>query len=992
MPHLKLSLLGSFRARVDDDPEPHFPSNHVRALLAILAVESDRPHHRSHLAALLWPYHEEARARAYLSHALTHLRKILVRSTDAAPFIHMHGETLQFNRHSDYELDLDAFLHPSDSSADEVITGRIARLQRQVENYRGEFLEGFSLKQNVVFEEWLVFTRERLHRNMLAALQELVDHFTSLDAYADALGYARRIVDMDPWREEAHRQVMLLLWRSDQRAEALRQYEICRRVLSDELQVQPSAETDSLRAQILAGAAPSPPSPTPSRAMRSPLRYSLTAPPTSFIGRAKELDDIRSLLLTPHVRLVTLTGVGGVGKTRIALRCASDLRAQFEDGVFVVSLASIQDDSLVVPTLEHALDIHEQGEVALSRFLANRAMLLVLDNFEHVISAAVEIADLLASCPRLKVLVTSRELLQIQGEHVVHVAPLGLPDLQTLPPLDALLHIPAVRLFVERAQAADNGFALTMQNAETIAHICLHLDGLPLAIELAAARMRLMSPQSVQRALSEGLLTLKSNARDLPERHQTLRGTIDWSYGLLNRREQRLFRRLSIFRGGCSLTAVLEVCQPGVGDESDLLDGLDSLLTKSLLSPVRGGDEIRFSMLEMLRAYGLERLREEDELYVVQRRHAEHFLALAVRAQQSLNTGDQVYWLDLLEDEHDNLRAAMEWAISTGEIELGYRLALALWRFWARRGFDAEAVAWYERLLACDIPRHLASQRVEIMGCMAPMLAAIGRREQARQVTESTIELSRRLGDKRVLGHALGFLATFVHGEEATGLLEEALSLSTEAGDWWNAATVHLTLGHMPLRRRAYAEARAHYQQALCLFRQQGDVVGEAWSQHDLGRLNYLEGHFEDACSAFAASVAGGQQVGYAIGVLSSLIGLALSEIRLGRLTAAQSHLQMCMDTMRPNLFDWCSVMIIEAAAALSSARGNHLNAARLLAAAARLSMEMHHVHTIAEFPDVTALWRDVAQRLSSEGLARAQAEGNALTQEEAIAYALTFT
>jgi predicted ATPase/class 3 adenylate cyclase len=420
--------------------------------------------------------------------------------------------------------------------------------------------------------------------------------------------------------------------------------------------------------------------------------------PTPFIGREKEVEAVQQLLLRESSRLVTLTGPGGVGKTRLALQVAADQASHFTDGTWFVSLAPISDPDLVIPAISLTLGLREARDQAplehLKRSLHEKKTLLLLDNFEQVVSAAMSVADLLAGCPRLKVLVTSREGLHVRAEREFPVPALALPDSKHLPDLVALSQYEAVALFIERAQAVKPDFQMTNANAPAVADICIHLDGLPLAIELAAARLKLLPPQALLKRLSHRLLVLTGGSQDLPSRQHTLRNTIQWSYDLLTEQEQRLFRWLSIFVGGCTLEAAAAVCSAPGALGMDILEGVTSLLDKSLLQ-------------QTLREYGLEVLETRGEREAAHQAHTTYYLALAEQAKPKLEGAEQGIWPERLEREHDNLRAALEWALEQGTDEqeskrraIALRLSAALEPFWEMRGYHSEARTFLERVLA----------------------------------------------------------------------------------------------------------------------------------------------------------------------------------------------------------------------------------------------------------------------------------------------------
>ena len=571
----------------------------------------------------------------------------------------------------------------------------------------------------------------------------------------------------------------------------------------------------------------------------------LQAQPTPFIGREREVEAVLAILARPAVRLLTLVGPPGIGKTRLAAQAAAQLLPLFRDGVFFVALSPISDHALVVPTIAQTLGVREIGGQPLLAVLADhlrhKELLLVLDNFEQVEGAAPLVADLLQAAPAVKVLVTSRTLLHLYGEHDFPVPPLDMPDPGESHTLDRLTGYEAVCLFTERAIAVKPDFRVTGENARAVAEICARLDGLPLAIELAAARVRVLPPQAIVHRLDHRLDLLTGGARNLPARQQTLRNAIEASYELLSSEEQTLFRRLAVFVGGCTLEAAEGVLKPAEDARaSDPLDITESLVDKSLLRQGEVQGEARFWMLETIREYALERLEESGEANTLRKHHAAYFLAQAEEAEEEMLGTDQGLWLAKLEGDLDNIRAAIAYCLAEGDAPGAARISGALRRFWYLHAHMAEGRKWLEASLLCKGPL-AAALRAKVLHGVGTLAWSQGDYEAARARYAESLDLFRALGDRHgeaTILHNLGAVA-LARGEWATArdLHMKSLLIFRELGHDWSIAQSLANLGLVALNTGDYEEAKRQLEESLALRRALGDKQGIAQSLNNLGTV-----------------------------------------------------------------------------------------------------------------------------------------------------------
>ncbi len=729
-----------------------------------------------------------------------------------------------------------------------------------------------------------------------------------------------------------------------------------------------------------------------------PRPSNLPMPRTAFIGREHEAATLRQLLDRHDVRLVTLTGPGGIGKTRLALQVAGEIGDQFLAGVCFVSLSVVGEPGLIASTIAQALGVRETGNQSAQEGLKDylggldQPMLLLLDNFEHLVSAAPAISELLSAGPMLKIVVTSQSPLHVYGEHEFPLPPLALPDPKSLLPLDVLSRLPAIALFVERARAVKRDFILTNENASAVAAVCARLDGLPLAIELAAARIKLLSPSAMLLRLESCLNLLTGGARDLPARQRTLRGTVDWSYSLLNPAEQTLFRRLSVFSGGCTLEAVEAVCDTAGDLGLDVLDGVASMVDKSLVQQV--GDaagETRFVMLTTIREYALERLAASDDVAATRRSHAAYYLVLA--EEGALEAAAHPEWLDRFEVEHDNFRAALEYLIKTGDADWGLRLGTALFHFWETREYLTEGRSRIARLLALEEAAARPKLRSRLLFSAAVLAGEQGDYTSAQRLFDESLETCLELNDKRGVAVALNALAVNARdrGELATAslLFERCVAIWRDEGYPADVARALSNLANVAKLQGEAARAASLYHECLAIFRQVGDVAGIAWTlnyQGDVARegndLTAARNFYEQSLAAFSLS-----RDGWGIAsALSDLAGLSWDQgdnHEARRLYGESIQMFQSLGHKRG------IARVLECLAAHAAAQSNAVQSLRFAGAAAALRERLVAPLTPAEQHKLEKVLEFARRTLGNAAGMAAWMEGWALPVEQAIQEAL---
>jgi non-specific serine/threonine protein kinase len=682
---------------------------------------------------------------------------------------------------------------------------------------------------------------------------------------------------------------------------------------------------------------------------------------TSFVGREREIAEVARLL--DSAALVTLTGAGGAGKTRLAIQVAADLLDVYADGVWLAELAALSDGSLVAQAIAQAVGVQEETRRPLVESLAStigtREVLLLLDNCEHLLAACAALVDrLLRACPRLRILATSREPLGIAGETVFRVPSLPLPDVERLPPVEEQVRYEAVRLFLDRALAVQPGFAVTDHNAPALAQVCHRLDGIPLAIELAAARVSALTVEQIAARLDQRFRLLIGGSRTAMPRQQTLRATVDWSYELLAERERLLLQRLAVFAGGWTLEAAETVCSGGGIEEQQVLETLSALVDKSLVQAEAQGEAVRYRLLETVRQYAREMLQQSGEEAVVCARHLSWLLALAERAATEARGLQQATWLDRFEVEHDNFRTALGWSTSAGDTEAGLRLTTMLLGLWSLRGYSGEGRARLADLLSRAPERTRA--RAGALTSAGYLAVRQGDYTVALPLLAESLVLWREFGDEpgiaralHVLGEAL--LGLGEHGQ-AKMLLEESLGLYRELGDTWTVSGVTSTLprvlcclADIGYAQADYIRASARYEEGLAVAREYGHVHDVGYALRGLGHLARVQGDY-----------------GRATGLLKESLGI-LAQLKDRR----------------------CTPLCVEGLACVASELGQVERAARLFGAAEALREAIGVTLLPAERADHDRAAASARAVAAEATFAAAWAEGRTMTLEQAAEYAV---
>ena len=911
---IRLRLLGTPIVERDGNPLPPFKSRKVLALLAYLALNPGA-HPRSRLAGLLWSDSSEKKALDNLRFALWNLTETLGVNTFTADRISV---AWQSNAH--VSLDTDEFraaIRVAEASHNPLTPAILAALESIGELYRGDLLAGFDLPRDVLFNEWLQRQRACLRELAVDALYRLARHHTAQHHFAPAITATRRLLAMDPWREEAHRALMNLLARDGQRRAALAQYQICWRMLADELGVAPAHETTALFERI--------------RAADTAPRHNLPAQLTPFVGRADELAEITALLDDPACRWLTLVGLGGIGKTRLAIQAAQLQPDRFLNGVCFVPLASVNSPDLLAFAIANQLhfDLSANDHRAqLQNYLSTKELLLVLDNLEHLRTGAGWLVEMLQSAPDVKILATSRERLNLQAEWVYEIHGLETAN--------------AIQLFAQSARRARARFVLNDADTRAVTRICELLDGMPLGIELAATWVHKTGCGSIVRALERNLDSLATTMPDMPERHQSLRAVFDGSWDLLDAEEQRVFRQLSVFRGGWREAAADQIA-------GSSLAVLLALVGKSLLVRARDG---RYHILETVRQYAEGKLSDSiPETIATRDAHAAYFADFLAQRETEIRKGNRES-LDQIAEDLENIRAGWEWALERRHLALIDRALESIALFFETRNWSQEGAAMMARA-AAQLEGERNATLGKILAWQGVFVIRLADYSRARELLQTSLAIFRAVNARDEMAFALNNLGTVAErlGEpaEAKRLYESSLALARETNDAWGVARALSNLGHILHVQGDEMTARQSLEEALAIRRQLDDRPGIAKTLINLGLTIRELGQHQQARQFYQESQAIFQELGNRLGVAICLNNLGYLEHQLNEHAEAKRLYEEGLALRRELGDPWGIALALDNLGAAACALGEFAESRTYFREAMQIARTIHATRRIVE-------------------------------------------
>ncbi len=948
---VRIYVLGGFRVWVGSRAidAAAWRLRKARNLVKILALTPQHHLHREQVLEFLWPDFRPDAAANNLHQTLHVARRAFASaSPDAAVALQLRQEVVSLEPLGGIWVDAEAFERSASVAR---TSGHAAAYEEAVQLYDGALLPEDR------YEEWTLERREGLQSLYVEVLVSLSRHQDAAGDVARALGLLHQAVSVEPTNEDAQGTLMDIYARLGRQQDSLRQFRELQTTLRREAEAEPGAKTAGIQDDIIAGRylpdgernvpdvqtlAPALTTPRASRRRQKAIPSNLPEPLSSFVGRVAELKALRGRL--EQDRLLTLTGPAGTGKTRLALELAGRMKSHFAEGPWWIDLAPLSDGELIDSAIASGLRIRSDRTRSIADALATRlrgkAGLIILDNCEHLLEPSASAASaLLSACPELKIVATSRQALNLPGETQWRVQPLSLPpeDLTTSP--DRLSEYEAINLFTTRGRAANSAFALTSENADAVTEICRRLDGLPLAIELAAVRTRHLSVTEILQRLRDrfSLLALPG----MPPRHRSMRTAIDWSYAMLGETEQTLFNRLSVFAGNFSLEAVEAICGERYSADWEVLESLLSLVDRALveIDETQNG-AVRYRLLETMREYAAERLAARGEREVIVRRHRDFFLHLAEESESHRFGPEVGQWLKSLEGDHANLRSALAWSLETAhEEEGGLRLASALRGFWQLRGHLAEARTWYEKAL--EQKQEPTIWRARVLNALAGALNELSEGQRSPSLYEESLGLFRALGDKDGIARVttnLGSMASAAKNySEARRLFEESLALCREIGDQRGIAFLLVKLGNLALKQDELENAITFYERAQVLYGETGDRAGTAWALNWNGLALRVRGDFPRARARFMESLEIYEE-------LNELYDRPMVHLNLGYVAqhdqdydAASQHFLKAADQCR-EMGDRLGLATAAAAqAGIFALQGEHEQAVVLFAAAEKL-------------------------------------------------------
>ena len=1006
---LVLQFLGLPQIHLGDTPVAADRRKAV-ALLAYLAV-NDVEHQRQRysresLSTLFWPDYDQSKAFSNLRRVIWEVHQAIGES-----WLIADRESVQLNPEAEIDLDLARFkdlLSRSRPQNDAAL--RISLLTDAVSLYRNHFLTGFSLKDAPNFNEWAFIESEELKHELADALTMLVESHRALKQAESAIPPARRLIALDPLNESAHRQLMEVYIQAGQHSAALKQYQTCEQILRKELDLDPQPETRALYKKIRKGDVK--PVEVKEQTGTVTPEHNLPAQLSMFIGRDKEQDEIIHLIAKN--RLVTLAGVGGIGKTRLALQVGERLLNDYRNGVWFVALESLSDPAMVPQTVASVFDIREGSDRPVIEILINvlrkKTTLLIFDNCEHLLDACAQlIRSLLTNCPNLKVLATSREILTVAGEASYYVPSLSIPERDNAS-AENLNDYASIQLFVERATLAASSFRLTKDNAQTVVDICRRVDGIPLAIELAAARVNILQVQEILKQLQNSFALLSSYGRITLPRQQTLQASMDWSWGLLSEAEQIFLRQLSVFSGSWTLETAQAVCY------RDVLNLTSTLANKSLIAVNQGADrETRYRFHEIVRQYARQKLVESGEEAHIQTRHLKYFLQLSEQAETALRGFMQVEWYKRLNDERDNIRAALEWADQT-DVEAGLYLSA---RFdWENLDLR-EGARWLAGFLDKPESKSHPLARAKALCTWAWLLLWLQEFDQNQLAAQECLDLYRACGDK--FGEIDGLLALggIKHNLEALAL-SQAIGAETRQAQ----ALVNLAWYDTDYHRRV-----RYMEKAIILFKKLGGLeaavlsmtwlgsfeiangnlqTAQKWVDEVMrtsqnlnnknmkseilvlfGNMALIKGDYEKARTDLEEASSIAEELGNRWGRLWSDVRLGYVALHEGNLPEARGIFANTAQMFQKDQFKEGVVYTLEGIASLNNLAGKPDRAACLIGWADAMRKQIDNCRPLLEQADVDKIISACLAKMGEVAFSDVYDEGQKMTLDEAVAYAL---